>query len=331
MTINSGVTFAKPITFMSGGNITLAGQLTDSYSGTAVVIDTLSDFINTAGSTALNLTGTTPRWLIYSTSVNDDMMGGLSPDHTVNSQTYVSDPPGSVGFSGNVWIYSSGGIITLTADDKSMVYGASVPTLTYSFACSTLCTQGAAITGTPSLSTAVTSATNVGSYAISIAAGSVALTGPYAGYTLDYVPGTLSVNAAPLTITGSADLNDVLPKLTNAKTFTVLPAPPLYSVENAPEYQAPSAGTPPDAVSDAPTALPASRAKPLAPHPAAQPTPPIACGPSYSETSAPRCSRPITAEATVSARALAQGITTIRGSNNAGPPFSVTAAQTFFA
>ena len=55
------------------------------------------------------------------------------------------------------------------------------------------------ITGAPSLSTTATAASGVGSYPITIAAGTLAA----ANYTFTFVNGSLSVTAAVLTITAN--------------------------------------------------------------------------------------------------------------------------------
>jgi filamentous hemagglutinin family protein len=198
-------------------NLTLNGVLNASGTGTPVILVAGQNFVNSYGSSVKNLTGGgSPRWLIYSTSPGSDASDGLTPANTVFDQTYTSDPPGSVTQSGNVWVYSTtGGTITLTAGNQTMQYGGSEPTLTYNFSCSSGCTQAASLTGLPSLSTTGNSTSNVGTYAISIAAGNLALTGSYSGYTIDYVAGVLTINTAPLTITaknvsgtyGSVSLN----------------------------------------------------------------------------------------------------------------------------
>jgi hypothetical protein len=90
--------------------------------------------------------------------------------------------------------------ITITADTKSMIYGDGVPNLTYSIGGSGLA-NGDVLSG--ALSAAVTSSSNIGSYAIE--QGSLAASSNYA---LTYVPGQLTV--APATLTVTADNGSML-------------------------------------------------------------------------------------------------------------------------
>ena len=77
--------------------------------------------------------------------------------------------------------------VTVTAENKTMVYGDDVPALTYK-------TEGAALNGTPKLSTTATKTSPVGTYPIKVEAGSVTNT------QVTYVDGTLTITQAPLSI-----------------------------------------------------------------------------------------------------------------------------------
>ena len=77
--------------------------------------------------------------------------------------------------------------VTITANNITMVYGDSVPELTYT-------SVGAELVGIPKLSCSVTSHSSVGTYPITINKGSVE------NYNIDYVDGTLTVIKAPLTV-----------------------------------------------------------------------------------------------------------------------------------
>ncbi|WP_435009062.1 MBG domain-containing protein [Tundrisphaera lichenicola] len=85
--------------------------------------------------------------------------------------------------------------LTITADDKSKVYGAALPPLTASYSGFVNGDTSANLESQPSLSTAATSASGVGTYAIDGSGASAA------NYSISYVPGTLAVTPAPLTIT----------------------------------------------------------------------------------------------------------------------------------
>lgn len=77
--------------------------------------------------------------------------------------------------------------ITVRANDVTMEYGDAVPTLTYKV-------EGGTIEGTPELTCDATSASTMGNYPIYISAGSITTS------NVQYVPGTLTINKAPLTI-----------------------------------------------------------------------------------------------------------------------------------
>jgi hypothetical protein len=104
--------------------------------------------------------------------------------------------------------------LTISADNKSMTYGASVPQLTASYAGlvngDTPATFSAAGNTSPALAT-VFASSHVGSYAIT-ASGALD-----PDYTISYVAGTLTVTPAPLAITAnnqSMVYGGVLPALT---------------------------------------------------------------------------------------------------------------------
>ena len=101
--------------------------------------------------------------------------------------------------------------LTITADNQSKVYGAALPTLTASYSGFVNGDTSASLTTAPTLSTTVTAASHVGSYAIT-AAGAVD-----ADYTISYVTGALTVTPAALTITADNQSNvygAALPTLT---------------------------------------------------------------------------------------------------------------------
>ena len=94
--------------------------------------------------------------------------------------------------------------VTITAENKSMVYGDNVPTLTFT-------TTGAMLNGTPKLSTTATKTSAVGTYPIKVEKGTVTNT------NVTYVDGTLTIGKAPLTIaagTYTKKQGEALPEFT---------------------------------------------------------------------------------------------------------------------
>ena len=82
--------------------------------------------------------------------------------------------------------------VTITADDKTMTYGDNVPTLTYK-------SSGAALKGTPKLSTTAKKTSPVGTYSIKVEKGTVT------NEQVTYVDGKLTIEKAPLTV-GAQDV-----------------------------------------------------------------------------------------------------------------------------
>lgn len=104
-----------------------------------------------------------------------------NPNYTI---TYVA---------GNLHITPA--TITVTADDKTKVYGANVPALTASYSGWVNTDNESNIATAPTLSTGATSASPVGSYTITASGANIP------NYDIVYAPGNLSVTAAALTIT----------------------------------------------------------------------------------------------------------------------------------
>src|SRR5207247_7400960 len=85
--------------------------------------------------------------------------------------------------------------LTITADDKSKTYGAANPALTVSYSGFVNGDTAASLTTAPTVTTTALASSHAGTYPIT-ASGAVA-----ADYTISYVAGTLTVNAAALTVT----------------------------------------------------------------------------------------------------------------------------------
>jgi filamentous hemagglutinin family protein len=189
---------AGAVTLVSGSDIVLSQGVSGTGSGTTVVLAAGGNFVNSVGSGAIG-TGS-GRFLVYSTNPADDTDGGLSAGHLYD-ETYTGNPPGSIAAGGNLFLFSYSPVLTFTADGKSKVYGQANPALTYQVAgLVNGDTLGAAISGTPAVSTNATVDSGVGNYAITPGAGTL---DSLMGYSFDFVAGNLSVTQAPLTITAN--------------------------------------------------------------------------------------------------------------------------------
>jgi hypothetical protein len=214
---NSSYAFAKPLTLLSHSNVTLDSQINDSYSGTAVVVAAVGNFINNYGAGVFNLTGTSPNWDVYSTQASSDVGGAatLSPDYTTTGQTYLTASPSSLTHpTNNNWIYNPivAGTITLTALDQTVNYGtapnsSAILGTTYSFSCSTGCSSSVltggptfSFTGGPGMSTS--NNYRVGDWVVTLSGAADSN-----GYIINYSTATLTVNTLGINISGFAASN----------------------------------------------------------------------------------------------------------------------------
>lgn len=242
---------AKALTVSTGGvkasgNITLEarGALSDLTLNTAVtsslgniVLAAGQNFINNVGTTALS--SSNGRWLVYSTSPLGSFENGLtavagSTLPRLYNRTYLGNAPATIA-AGNHLIYSAQPTLTVTADNKTRVYGAVNPAFTSTITgfvvddgvTDTLTTAG--LGGAPVLTSLATATSTVlGSpHAITPTAGTLASS---AGYAFGFVDGSLTITPATLTLGGTRVYNGLTAyagsNLTatgvNGETFTML-------------------------------------------------------------------------------------------------------------
>ncbi len=188
----------RDLRITTAGDLTLAsGTVLKTFDTDIVVGSTGGAFINQAGSGAFAHTDE-GRTLVYANNPTDSSLGGLAFNPVYN-KTLAANAPGTISQTGDRILYSLAPTLTLTANDLSRLYGAANPSLTFSV--SGLVggdTAAQAFSGAPVLSTTATASDNVGSAAISIAAGTV-VASDY-DYQIAFAPGTLTINPAPLTI-----------------------------------------------------------------------------------------------------------------------------------
>ena len=164
----------------------------------------------------------------YSGFVNDDTPASLTTppalSTTATTGSHVSGSPYSITASGAVDPdYTIGYVpgtltvtpasLTITADNQTKEYGAALPTLTASYSGFVNDDTPASLTTPPALSTTATTGSHVSGSPYSItASGAVD-----PDYTISYVPGTLTVTPASLTITADNQTKEygaALPTLT---------------------------------------------------------------------------------------------------------------------
>jgi gliding motility-associated-like protein len=148
--------------------------------------------------------------IVYTGFVNGDTQARLTtrPLATTTATTTSAAGTYPIAVSGGVsdnytFNYVAGALrvgsvtLTITANSQSKTYGAANPTLTATYSGFINGDTQASLTTLPTLSSTATTASNAGSYTVT-ASGAV-----MPGYNIVYIPGTLTVNKAPLTI--SAD------------------------------------------------------------------------------------------------------------------------------
>ena len=129
---------------------------------------------------------------------SDVFTGGLTrvPGETAGlyaiSQGTLTNVNYEIAYVGNNFNITKAAL-TITAEDKSKLYGAAMPALTFSY--SGLVNGDLAPTTLPAISTTAVLSSPAGTYPISVS------TAADANYTINYVAGTLTVNKVPLIIT----------------------------------------------------------------------------------------------------------------------------------
>ena len=181
----------------AGDEVRIGAPIQMSGSGNAILLGAGVRLVNLAGQ---SLSAPNGRWLTYSVSPFDDIgWQDLNPDApNLYGRTLGFLPPVSSPGTGNRRIYSFVPVLTLTGDSPTKTYGQSGPALGFSVSGlvpgDSLST--ALVGGTATVTSSGTPATApVGTYATVVAAQATAQ-----GYQLSLVPGTLTVDPAPLIV-----------------------------------------------------------------------------------------------------------------------------------
>jgi hypothetical protein len=147
-------------------------------------------------STQLNATASVAGSFIYTPAAGTVLSAGNSQN--LHAAFTPADTTNYTAASKDVSINVLKATITITADNKSKTYGDANPPLTYTpsgFVNGD--TAATAFSGSPALSTLATPSSNVATYQISAAQGTLAS----ANYSFSFVPGNLTINKAALTVT----------------------------------------------------------------------------------------------------------------------------------
>ena len=197
------------------GTVSAGANYTVTYVGADLTI-TPAPLLITADSKSMTYGGTLPTLTWSATGlVNGDTKTNLTAQPTVVSATGASAPAGtytgtitaSGAVDANYAITYAPGTLTInpaalviTADNQSMTYGGTMPALTVSYSGFVHGDSATSLTTLPTATSATAATANAGTYLNTItAAGAVD-----PNYTISYLPGTLTINKAPLIVTADA-------------------------------------------------------------------------------------------------------------------------------
>ncbi len=209
-----GGTITLAAGLVSGGN-PVGGELVDFYFGSALVGVATTDNVTgvaTLSNVSLTNNGTSGGTKFAAANYTSEVVATFVGD------TNYSQSNGSTDLTVNQ------ASLTITADNKSKVYGDEVPTLTASYAGFVSGESSASLTTLPTISTSVTASSDVGAnsgnpYPITVSGAADS------NYSITYVGGLLTVTQAPLTITADNQTKVYgasLPSLTYTITGFVL-------------------------------------------------------------------------------------------------------------
>jgi hypothetical protein len=187
-----------------GGDLTLAtgGSVSSSATGDAVVLAANGALINNVGASAIS----TPngRWLISTTTPNGssaDVLGGLAGKNYYGVAYSFGTGFARAPNSGNRFVHAYQPTLAVTGETKTVTYNGATQSTGTGYVLNGYRTGDQAqdiLTGTASASA---SGRNVGSYAVT-PTGNLS---SEMNYAISYLPGTLTITKAPLTISTAVD------------------------------------------------------------------------------------------------------------------------------
>ena len=194
-------------------------SITAEYSGDGTHLSSSSAVLSqTVNQASLAITWNNPANITYGTALSATQLNATAGvagsfsytpalgtvlgagTHTLNTTFTPTDTTNYQVTNSSVTINVGKALLTVTAEGKARNYGAANPTLTYQVAGFVNSETVSVLSGTPSLTTTATNASNVGDYPISAAVGTLAAS----NYQFSFVPATLTVNKATLTVTADA-------------------------------------------------------------------------------------------------------------------------------
>ena len=209
-TVTGQTTFTVTPSNASGNGTAFTIKLTISKGTIAITANDVnktygSTLTGGSGSTAFTVTGLAPGDNISTVTISYGSGASASSNAGINSNQVT--PSAAVGTYNaanyNSIIYAKGDIIvgkatlTVSANNQTRAYGANNPGFTLTYSGFFNGDNTSALTSVPAGSTAATTNSNIGTYAITVSGGNDN------NYTFAYVPGTLTITQANLVITAN--------------------------------------------------------------------------------------------------------------------------------
>lgn len=195
---SSGAASGK-VTVASGGDVTFnsGATLTASAAGDALVLASAGNFTGQAG--ALNVSGG-GRWLVFMDAPANNKASGLTASPFYNRAfDFATNTYAPIGSAGNRFVYRLAPSVTVTADNKSKIYGSANPALSVTITGGLAADAASGLfTGAPAIATVAAANSSVGDYAIAPSLGTLT---PDFNYGFQFVNGTLHID--PATVTAS--------------------------------------------------------------------------------------------------------------------------------
>jgi hypothetical protein len=202
----------------TGSNISVLAGGVLSASGTGRAIDLASlngEVINLAGDAGLVLTGG-GHYGIFAATPTGSQIGSFA-NYTRRYNVAAATAYGTLNPGGNFAAFRIAPVLTVTANNATRFYGSADPVFTASFTGFQPGDGVAGISGTPQFTTSAAATSNIGTFTLNAALGSLL---SEQGYQFTFNPGLLTITARPITVTAN-NLSRIYGNANPALTFTV--------------------------------------------------------------------------------------------------------------
>jgi hypothetical protein len=207
---NLGTSAGSNISVLAGGVLSASGN------GRAIDLASLNgEVINLAGDAGLVLTGG-GHYGIFAATPTGSQIGSFA-NYTRRYNVAAATAYGTLNPGGNFVAFRIAPVLTVTANNATRFYGSADPVFTASFTGFQPGDGVAGISGTPQFTTSAAATSNIGTFTLNAALGSLL---SEQGYQFTFNPGLLTITARPITVTAN-NLSRIYGNANPALTFTV--------------------------------------------------------------------------------------------------------------